>query len=124
MRYYRLVFPGFIVLGLMVLLTACGGQLSEGGVSGTWTGALTNTEEPLTLELTQIGVQVSGELTFGNAAVTMTGTAANNLVSLSYEPAGSESIGIEASVSGDAMRGVLAVETAGDITSRTFTAVR
>ena len=112
---------------LVFLLAACGGQLSaDSDVSGTWTGAVISTGAPLTLELTQTGVNLAATLMTNGASVTMSGTTADSptatLVSLASE--GADSVRLEASVSGNTMQGTLAVEAAGDISSGRFTATR
>lgn len=125
MRYRQL---GFLFLAL--LLAACGGQLAtDGGVSGTWTGQFTQAELPLTLRLTQNGVSVEGELTTGGNTVPLTGTAVNNessgttIVSLSGGGA-NNSVQIEASAAGSAMRGTMVTTVNGTKTNSGFTASR
>lgn len=124
-------YRGLILVVLTLLLAACAGGLAdEGGVSGTWTGQLTQGSVPLTLTLTQTGVTVTGELRANNtAAIPLTGTAVsnpnNNRITLSLSGGGMQnSVQIEASAEGSAMSGTL-VTREGETTSRTgFTASR
>lgn len=119
-----MVYRFLAVVLVWVILSACAGELDAGaGVSGTWTGQITQTGAPLTLELTQTGTNLTGTLTAAGDSLPMSGVAAGNLVSLSYQMA-ADAVQIEASVSGDTMEGTLAVTEAGDISSSTFTASR
>lgn len=119
MRYRH----SYLVALLTLVLAACGGQ-TAGDVSGTWTGTATNTGAPLTLQLTQDGTSLSGTISLnGSAGIPMTGTAASNLISLSYQDA-SVSIQLEAGVDGDSMQGTIAVTTAEGAGSTEFTASR
>lgn len=116
---------GYLILLLLTLvLTACGG-LASNDVSGTWNGTITNTGAPMTLQLTQDGTSLSGTLSVsGPPALPLTGTAAGNLVSLSYQDT-SLSVQIEASVDGSDMKGTLSLNLVdGTSGSSTFTASR
>ena len=119
-----MVYRFLAVISVLVILSACAGELDAGaGVSGTWNGQVTQTGAPITLELTQTGASLSGTLTAANRTVPLSGTAAGNLISLAFQEA-DDAVQIEASVSGDTMEGTLAVTTAGNIESSTFTASR
>ena len=126
MRYRQL---GFLFLAL--LLAACGGQLAtDSGVSGTWTGQITEGEIPITFTLSQTGTTVQGELTVRDTApAPLTGTAISNtgnariIVSLSGRGSMS-SIQIEASAEGSAMRGTIAATQGEMRTPLAFTATR
>ena len=123
-------YRGMILVVLALLLAACAGGLTdEGGVSGTWTGQLTQGSVPLTLTLTQTSTTVTGDLRVNNdTAIPLTGTAVSNpesngvLVSLSGGGA-QNSVRIEASAEGSAMRGRL-VTTGANAADLGFTATR
>lgn len=120
MRYHFL-------LVLTLFLAACGGELgTDGGVSGTWTGQISGPggQTPLTLQLTQTGVSVEGSMTLSGASLALTGTAVNNIISLSNNNA-RNSVQLEGSVDGDVMEGTIAVMQANEETDTTaFTATR
>ena len=126
MRYRQLSFV-FSAL----LLAACGGQLaSDGGVSGTWTGQITEGRLPLSLVLAQTGTTVTGQLTVERAApVPLTGTALNNpegsRLVLSLSGGGTaNSVQIEASSEGSAMSGSIVLIEGEAKTPARFTATR
>jgi hypothetical protein len=122
-RYSRLL----VIAILALALAACGGELAtDGGVSGTWSGQISGPggQTPLTLELTQTGVSVEGSLTLSGASLGLTGTAVNNIISLSSNDERS-SVQLEGSVDGDVMEGTIAVLQAdGEIDTADFTAAR
>ena len=113
-----------VLLVLTLVLAACGGQ-SAGDVSGTWTGEISGPggQAPMSLQLTQTGTSVSGSITLGEGTLPVTGTAANNLVSLAGQDA-SGSLQLSGSVSGNTMQGTIAVTSADGNFSVDFTAAR
>ncbi len=126
MRYRQLS-----LVFLALLLAACGGQLAtDGGVSGTWTGQITEGRLPLSLVLAQTGTTVTGQLTVEqNAPIPLTGTALNNpddgrlIVSLSGGGM-MNSVQIEASSEGSAMSGSMVLTVREAKTPLRFTATR
>lgn len=126
MRYRQLS-----VLFLALLLAACGGQLAtDGGVSGTWAGQITEGAVPITLALSQTGTTVQGEFTVtNNTPIPLTGTAVSNpdnsrlIVSLSGGGM-NNAVQIEASAEGSAMRGSIVLIEGQKRTPLRFTATR
>ncbi len=119
--FMRHRYSYLIALLLTLVLAACGGQ-TAGDVSGTWNGTIANTGAPIVLQLTQSGTSLSGTLSLAaTTGIPVTGTAADNLVSLSYQDT-SLSLQIAASVNGSSMQGTItATDTEGTFSS-SFTA--
>lgn len=109
-----MVYRFLAVILVFVILSACAGGLDAStGVSGTWTGqATTPTQQfPLTLELTQSGVGVTGDFTMQLPAsnevlpLPVTGTATSEIISLSGQDADG-TMQLEGSLSEDTMQGL------------------
>lgn len=116
-----------LVLFLFTLvLAACGGQTVGGtNVGGTWSGQISGPggSAPLTLQLTQTGTNVSGTLGLNQGQLSITGTVAGNLVSLSGGDA-EGTLQLEGSVSGTTMQGTINATTGGQAVSVAFNATK
>jgi hypothetical protein len=130
---FGMVYRFLAAVSVLVVLSACAGELDAGaGVSGTWTGQATTPSQqfPLTLELTQNGVSVTGDFTMQLPAtnevlpLSVTGTAANEIISLSGQDTDG-TMQLEGSVSGNTMQGLFVLTPFdGDPTSFDFSVAR
>ena len=100
---YRYSFLLAVLLSLF--LAACGGQGAT-NVSGTWSGNITDSEGqvPIVLELTQSGSSINGTITLSGQQGTLSGSIANNLVTLATQGSGG-SLTFDGSVEGNTMQG-------------------
>lgn len=130
-RYSRLL----VITVLALALAACGGELAtDNGVSGTWSGQAESASEqqfPLTLELVQNGVSVRGNFSMQLVAsgeilpIPVTGTATGGIISLSgQDEAGTGTLQLEGSFSGDAMQGTFVLSSLDGTPSFDFSVVR
>lgn len=129
-----MVYRFLAVIALILVLSACAGELGAGAdASGTWNGQATTPSQqfPLTLDLTQSGVGITGDFTMQLPAanevlpLSVTGTATNEIISLSGQDA-EGTMQLEGSISGDTMQGffVLTPITGGEPTSFEFSVTR
>lgn len=129
-------YPRSLVIAILALaLAACGGELAtDGGVSGTWSGQAESASEqqfPLTLELTQSGVSVTGNFSMQLVAsgeilpISVTGTATGGIISLSgQDEAGTGTLQLEGSFNGDTMQGTFVLSSPDGAPSFNFSVTR
>lgn len=115
-----------LLLLFSLVLAACGGQTAGGtNVGGTWSGQISGPggSAPLTLQLTQTGTNVNGTLGLNQGQLSVTGTVAGNLVSLSGGDADG-TLQLEGSVAGTAMQGTINATSGGETVSVAFSVTK